>query len=99
MRNVLLLRLQVLQEAMEGHLQRGSSGFSSTTGGHAALVATIASWCAAEEQLLAPEDAARAAMRVLSGGLAPHDVAELAEQVQHADEVDAMAALLSALSG
>jgi hypothetical protein len=83
---------------MGEHIQRASTAFVSNTAAHTALVATLAA-LSADPELPVAEVAGMAAMKVLSGGLPPELLVELAQQVERAvDKLDAVASLLSVLS-
>jgi hypothetical protein len=89
---------QVLQQAMTEHIQRACTAFEGNTPAHTALVATLAA-LSADPELPVAEIAGMAAMKVLSGGLPPELLADLAQQVEQAeDKLDAVASLLSVLS-
>jgi hypothetical protein len=94
------LRLQFLEQALAEHLQRATTGFRGTCPAHAELLSAICALTAASphrDELA--EGAARAAMRVLSGGLPPQQAEEITLRVrQAAEEGDAMAGLMSGLS-
>jgi hypothetical protein len=94
----LRLVLQVLQQAMEEHIQRASTAFKGNTAAHTTLLATLAALSADPQQPMAREVAGMAAMKVLSGGMAPELLVELAQQVEGAeDNIEAAAWLLSAM--
>jgi hypothetical protein len=86
--------LQLLQEAMSEHLERGSSAFQTTTAARAALVGSIFSL----RSICPPSvDAARASMGVLSGAMAGERVDELLQDLRQAEHAyDKLACLVDA---
>jgi hypothetical protein len=93
------LMSQVLQQAVAKHIERASIAFEDDATAHTTLVATLSFLSAAPELPVEREAAGMAALKAMSGGLAPELLAGLAQQVEQAeDKLKAVALLLTAIS-